>query len=92
MRHLSGNAELRNMAGTPLALQCVIEFMFLYDQRNFQLFCGSTAHIWWLFPRNLLGTLLDYECLVSYHIFLYKDLKYYTLLLFHRSVLTDFCC
>jgi hypothetical protein len=64
------------MAGTPLALECVIRahVPVFYDQRILQLFYGSTAHIWWLFPRNLLGTLLDYECLVSF--FLYEALNY----------------
>jgi hypothetical protein len=29
MQHLSGNVELLNVAGTPVLLECIIEFMFL---------------------------------------------------------------
>jgi len=189
MQHLSGNAELRNMAGMSSALECVVESMFqccmirvifscstvvdcvqnvmahaqkpdFVFRRNgrvhlnrrgrqfsrlmatevcasavvmldtpccevvwrvlathsicrfplhfpscaspcaitFQL--DSTAHVLWLLSRNILGTLLDYECLVSYHVFYTMFLiiitMYYVLLLllllFHRFIFTSLWC
>jgi len=63
---LSGNAELCNMAGTPLALECVIKFLFLCSEISVVFICSTVVlRIFGGYFLLLLGTVLDYECLVG---------------------------